>query len=199
MTEATCTCTMNPVGFSRQLGSVGPALRGLEVTVQDSNGRVLPTGSTGEVFVRGSSVMQGFLNDPAGTAAVIRDGWLRTGDVGRLDDEGFLTLSGRAKDLIIRGGENISPQEVEEALLAHPEVAEVAVVGAPHAEWGEEVVAFIVPRGRDCLVTEEVLAFCRRRLAHFKVPRRIHVVPDLPISGPGKIDRTQLRSLASCD
>lgn len=199
LTEATCTCTMNPVGMGRRVGSVGPALPREVVAVLDETDHPLGPRGVGEVVVRGPNVMAGYLNAPEVTAEVLRDGALHTGDLGYVDSDGFLFLTDRKKELIIRGGENISPREVEEALSAHPGVAEAAVVGTPDREWGEEVVAFLVPRTGHVLDAEEVRAFCRERLARFKFPRHVRVVPTLPITSVGKVDKARLRALAVSD
>jgi long-chain acyl-CoA synthetase len=193
LTEATCTCTMNPVSAARRIGSVGLPLRNQEVVVVDDRGRRQPAGVVGEIIVQGPNVMAGYLNHPVATEETVVDGWLRTGDLGYLDLDGFLVLTDRRKDLIIRGGENISPREVEEVLVLHPAVAEAAVVGAPHPEWGEEVCAFVVPRSGGMLDPDDVQTFCRDRLVHFKVPGHIRVVSFLPLSNVGKVDKVRLR------
>ncbi len=197
LTEATCTCTMNPAGPARRVGSVGPALPCEVVTVVDVQGSPCAPGEVEEVVVQGPNVMAGYLNTPDATAEVLRDGWLYTGDLGYLDADGFLFLTDRKKDLIIRGGENISPREVEEVLESHPAVAEASVVGAPDRELGEEVAAFLVPRPGPAPDPDEVRGFCRERLARFKVPRQIRVVPSLPVTGVGKVDKVRLRDLAT--
>jgi acyl-CoA synthetase (AMP-forming)/AMP-acid ligase II len=199
LSEATCTCTMNPAGWARRAGSAGLALVDEVVSVIDSEDQPLSPGEVGEVAVRGPNVMAGYLNEPEATAQALRSGWLHTGDMGHLEADGFLFLTDRKKDLIIRGGENISPREVEEVLLAFAAVAEAAVVGAVDREWGEEVVAFLVPKtGRD-LVVDELQNFCRERLARFKVPRRIQVVSALPLTSVGKVDKARLRALTTPD
>jgi len=151
----------------------------------------------GEVGVQGPNVMAAYLNAPDATKQALHHGWLHTGDMGYLDGDGFLFLTDRKKDLIVRGGENISPREVEEVLLAFPGVVEAAVVGAADREWGEQVVAFLVPSAGKEVVGEELQNFCRERLARFKVPRRIEVVSALPLTSVGKVDKARLRSLAT--
>jgi acyl-CoA synthetase (AMP-forming)/AMP-acid ligase II len=196
LTEATCTCTMNPVGPERRLGSVGPALPGEAVRVLDEQGRPRGPGQPGEVAVSGPNLMAGYWNNPEATAEVLKDGWLLTGDLGYLDADGFLFLTDRKKDLIIRGGENIYPREVEEVLLTHPDVAEAAVVGVPDREWGEEVAAFLVPRAGREVEAADVRAFCLPHLARFKVPRHVRVVAALPLTGLGKVDKNRLKDRA---
>ena len=159
----------------------------------DPQGRVLPPGEVGEVLVRGDTVMAGYWRHPEATAAALRDGWLWTGDVGSLDADGFLTLKDRSKDLLISGGSNIYPREVEEVLLTAPGVAEVAVVGAPDPEWGEVVVAFVVARP-GAQPTEAALdAHCLAHIARFKRPKRYVFVEALPKNNYGKVLKTELR------
>lgn len=141
--------------------------------------------------------MRGYWKNEAATAATVIDGWLRTGDMGRLDADGFLTLTDRSKDMIISGGTNIYPREVEEALLTHPEVFETSVIGMPHADWGEEVVAFVVRREGAACDADELGAWCRSQIASFKKPRRYVFVSELPKNSYGKILKTSLRERAS--
>lgn len=176
----------------RRLGSVGRAHSVAEVRVIGPDGAPLPPGEPGEIAVRGPQVMQGYLDNPEANAASLVDGWLRTGDVGHLDADGYLTLHDRAKDLVISGGSNIYPREVEEALLTHPAVAEVSVVGAPDPEWGEIVVAFVVCDGPrpDTGALDDT---CTARIARFKKPKRYVFVDDLPKNNYGKVLKTALR------
>jgi len=177
----------------QRLASVGHAQPMLELSVRDAAGATLPVGETGEVCVRGDVVMQGYWQQPEATAAAIRDGWLYTGDVGRLDDEGFLTLLDRSKDLIISGGSNIYPREVEEVLLQHPAVAEAGVIGRHDDEWGEVVVAYIVARGP--LDAAALDAHCLAHIARFKRPKAYRFVDALPKNNYGKVLKTALREL----
>ena len=180
--------------YLERLGSVGVAQSAVELRVGDADGRDLPLGETGEVLVRGDSVMAGYWRDPVATAATIRGGWLFTGDLGQLDASGFLTLRDRSKDVIISGGSNIYPREVEEALLHHADVAEVSVVGRPDPEWGEVVVAFVVARAPAQLQTAELDAVCGAHIARFKRPREYHLVEALPKNHYGKVLKTELRA-----
>jgi long-chain acyl-CoA synthetase len=174
-----------------RLASVGYAQPMLELSIRDTAGAALPLGEIGEVCVRGDIVMQGYWREPEATAAAIRDGWLYTGDVGRLDDEGYLTLLDRSKDLIISGGSNIYPREVEEVLLQHPAVHEASVIGRHDAEWGELVVAYVVARG---VVDAGALdAHCRQHIARFKRPKLYRFVDALPKNNYGKVLKTELR------
>ena len=177
----------------QRIASVGVAQTPVQLRVADADGRCLPTGEVGEVLVRGDSVMAGYWRNPEATAAAVRDGWLFTGDVGCLDADGFLTLKDRSKDLIISGGSNIYPREVEEALLTAPGVAEVAVVGAPDAEWGEAVVAFVVPRPGASPTPAALDAHCLAQMARFKRPKRYVFVDALPNNNYGKVLKTALR------
>ena len=180
--------------YLERLASVGVAQTPVQVRIADEHGNALPPGDIGEVLVKGDSVMAGYWRNPQATADAIRDGWLYTGDVGSLDADGFLTLKDRSKDLIISGGSNIYPREVEEALLTCPGAAEAAVVGAPDPEWGEVVVAFVVPQpGAD--LTEDILdRHCLEHIARFKRPKRYLLVDQLPKNNYGKVLKTELRA-----
>jgi long-chain acyl-CoA synthetase len=177
----------------QRLASVGVAQSGIELRIADADDRNLPVGTPGEVLVRGDAVMKGYWRNPEATAATLRGGWLHTGDVGALDADGFLTLMDRSKDLIISGGSNIYPREVEEALLRHPDVHEVSVVGRPHPEWGEEVVAFVVRRAGANVEAEALDRVCLDHIARFKRPRVYRFVASLPKNNYGKVLKTELR------
>jgi long-chain acyl-CoA synthetase len=180
--------------YEQRLASVGHAFTGVEVMVADSEDNPLPAGEIGEILVRGDMVMAGYWNNPGASAETLRHGWLHTGDVGSMDTDGFLTLKDRSKDVIISGGSNIYPREVEEVLLRHPALSEVSVVGQADAEWGEIVVAFIVPRGA-APDSAELDALCLANIARFKRPKRYVVVDALPKNNTGKVLKTQLREL----
>ena len=177
-----------------RLASVGIAQTPVQVRVADGQGHALSPGEAGEVLVRGETVMAGYWRNPQATAAAVRDGWLWTGDVGSLDADGFLTLKDRSKDLVISGGSNIYPREVEEVLLTVPGVAEVAVVGAPDPEWGEVVVAFVVARPGAAIDAQALDAHCLERIARFKRPKRYLFVESLPKNNYGKVLKTELRA-----
>jgi long-chain acyl-CoA synthetase len=176
-----------------RLMSVGLPHSVVEVAIRDPEGRELGPGAVGEICVRGDVVMSGYWNNPEGTAAALRDGWLWTGDLGAFDDDGFLTLKDRSKDLIVSGGSNIYPREVEEVLLAHPEVAEASVVGRPDREWGEVVVAFVVARGAPPAVAE-LDRLCLDHIARYKRPKEYRFVDRLPKNNYGKVVKTELRA-----
>ena len=180
--------------YLQRLGSVGVAQTAVEVRVADEAGRDLPAGETGEVVVRGDTVMAGYWCDPEATARTIRDGWLYTGDMGSLDEDGFLTLRDRSKDVIISGGSNIYPREVEEVLLRHADGAEVSVVGRRDAQWGEVVVAFVVPRTGASLHADALDALCVEHIARFKRPKEYVFVEALPKNHYGKVLKTELRA-----
>jgi long-chain acyl-CoA synthetase len=177
---------------AERIASVGVAHSLVEVRVAGSDGAMLSEGETGEVLVRGDTVMAGYWRNPEASAATLRDGWLWTGDLGAMDADGFLTLKDRSKDVVISGGSNIYPREVEEALLRHPGVREVSVVGHADAEWGEIVVAFVV--GQD-LSAAALDATCLEHIARFKRPKRYHFVDSLPKNHYGKVLKTALREL----
>ena len=178
---------------AQRLASIGVAQTPVQMRITDEHGRELPVGEVGEVLIKGDSVMAGYWRNPEATQAAIRDGWLFTGDMGCLDTHGFLTLKDRSKDLIISGGSNVYPREVEEVLLQAPGVSEVAVVGAPDAEWGEIIVAFVVPHTGVTLTTEALDAFCLKEIARFKRPKRYELVDHLPKNNYGKVLKTKLR------
>ncbi len=176
-----------------RLASVGVAQTPVLLRVVDEAGQDVPTGEVGEVVFSGDSVMAGYWRNPEATAATVRDGWLWTGDMGCLDADGFLTLKDRSKDLLISGGSNIYPREVEEVLLTAPGVAEVAVVGGPDPEWGEVVVAFVVAQPGAALTVAALDAHCLQHIARFKRPKAYHFVPELPKNNYGKVLKTALR------
>ncbi|MEP4423195.1 MAG: long-chain fatty acid--CoA ligase, partial [Nitratireductor sp.] len=153
----------------------------------------VPTGEVGEIAVAGETVMKGYWRNEEATAATLVDGWLRTGDLGTVDEDGFVTLTDRSKDVIISGGSNIYPREVEEALLAHEAVFEVSVIGVPSAEWGEDVMAFVVLRDERLCGRDELDAWCRGRIASFKKPKHYVFVEKLPKNSYGKVLKTTLR------
>ena len=202
ITETSTMVTMNwpPIDSGgdhpdgRILGSCGLPLPGLAVRiVEPSTGADAAFGAEGELIVRGPNVMLGYHDKPVETAAALRDGWYRTGDLARSDANGFLTITGRLKELIIRGGQNIAPAEIEEAVNTFPPVLDCAVVGVPHAELGEVAVLCVVPRPAASLDPQALLAHCRQQLSAYKVPHAVHVVSEIPRTGSGKIIRYKLR------
>ncbi len=192
LSEATCASTTNPRNGVRKPGTVGIALPGQRVAILAPDGSVVTDGSPGEVAIQGPTVMQGYLNQPEQTAETLVDGWLRTGDVGILDADGYLTLVDRAKDMIIRGGENIYPKEIEAALYGHPEIHEAAVVGRPDAVYGQVPVAFVALKPESSASVEQLAAHLEVSLAKYKRPEII-VVESIPKNAIGKIDKPTLR------
>lgn len=177
-----------------RLASVGLAQTVSEVAILDPGGQPVARGETGEIAVRGAGVMRGYWNRPDATAETIRDGWLWTGDMGRMDADGYVTMVDRSKDMIISGGSNVYPREVEEVLLTHPEVAEASVVGRAHPDWGEEVVAFVVPIPGQSVSEADLDGLCLNRIARFKRPKAYVFVSDLPKNNYGKVLKTDLRA-----
>ena len=184
--------------WREHMQSVGFPRTDVEVRVIDADGNELPTGEIGEVVVRGDVVMAGYWEQPEATAETLRGGWLHTGDMGSFDEDGYLTLRDRSKDLIISGGMNIYPREVEEALLCHPGVSAVAVVGRPDPQWGEAVVAFVVAGGEQPS-TEDLDQVCLDRIARFKRPKEYRFVDSLPTNNYGKILKRELREQLSTE
>ncbi|UPK37427.1 AMP-binding protein [Bradyrhizobium sp. 186] len=180
-----------------RLASVGIAQGVVQVRTVDEAGRDIAPGEIGEIIVRGDTVMFGYWQNPEATANTLRDGWLYTGDMGAFDADGFLTLKDRSKDVIISGGTNIYPREVEEVLLRHEAVAEVSVIGRPHPEWGEEVVAVVVPAAGKSVRRDELDQMCNAWIARFKRPKHYYVTGELPKNSYGKIVKTELRTLLS--
>jgi long-chain acyl-CoA synthetase len=197
LTEASPVTHVNPPDGLLKTGSIGLPIPGTEARIVElENGaRELPVGETGELVIRGPQVMKGYWNRPDETAKVLRNGWLYTGDIARKDEDGYFYIVDRKKDLIIAGGFNIYPREVEEVLFEHPEIKEAVVVGIPDDYRGETVKAFVVLKDRSTATAEDITAWCRERLAPYKVPRQIEFRDSLPKSGVGKYLRRELRSL----
>ena len=198
--ESPMTITVLPKGiiedtahpqWRARMASVGFAQPMVEVSIRSEHGEALPVGTPGEVCVRGEVVMAGYWNQPAASARALRDGWLYTGDIGALDREGFLTLMDRSKDLVISGGNNIYPREVEEVLLTHPQVQEVGVIGRPDPEWGESLVAYVVAGGP--VSAQDLDRHCLAHLARYKRPKQYRFVHELPKNNYGKVLKTTLR------
>jgi len=192
MTEASHQMASNPLPPGRRLpGSVGKGT-GVEIAILSEHGDLLPAGTAGEVAVRGPNVMDGYEANPEATAAAFCDGWFRTGDQGTLSHDGYLTLAGRIKELINRGGEKIAPREIDEILVRHPAVAEAVTFGIPHKTWGEEVAAAVVLKGE--VEKRELADFCRQHLADFKIPRQFFFVNEIPRTSTGKVQRRHVAS-----
>jgi acyl-CoA synthetase (AMP-forming)/AMP-acid ligase II len=196
-------CLMTITGLSREehdlnhparLASAGTPRLGVQVCIQDSDGNALPPGTVGEITVRSDLVMKGYWRNPEASAEAMVNGWLRTGDIGYMDEQGYLYILDRTKDMIISGGNNIYPREVEEVLLRHPAVQEVCVFGVPDAEWGEAVKAIVVLRHGHAVTEDELIAFCRSQLASYKKPRSVDFVEELPKNAYGKVLKRDLRA-----
>lgn len=191
MTEASHMMTSNPLPQDgpRKPGSVGRPAGKMELAVLDTEGNEVPAGSRGEVCVRGANVTAGYKSNPAANAEAFLYGWFHTGDLGVRDEEGYVQLVGRIKEMVNRGGEKISPIEVDSVLLSHPDVAQAVSFGVPDDKYGEEIHCAVIPRDGVSMGEEEVVAFCRRNLAAFKVPKKVYIADDLPKTATGKIQR----------
>ncbi|RYY43541.1 MAG: AMP-binding protein [Actinomycetales bacterium] len=195
-TSPVSTQTRTDDSIERRVSTVGRVHPNLETKVVDpATGEVVPRGTAGELCTRGYSVMIGYWQEPEKTAeAIDADGWMHTGDLAVMDDDGYLSITGRIKDMVIRGGENIYPREIEEFLITHPDVLDAQVVGVPDARYGEELMAWLRMRdGAEPLTVEAVRDFCTGRLAHYKVPRYVHVVEEFPMTVTGKVRKVQMR------
>ncbi|GHB67888.1 AMP-dependent synthetase [Streptomyces umbrinus] len=202
LTETSPCVAYNQSAWPRRPGTVGKPIRGVEAEIARAGTEdrivLLPPGEVGEIVVRGHNVMSGYLDDPAATEAALVDGWFRSGDLGVKDPEGYLTIVDRKKDMIVRGGYNVYPREVEEILSRHPSVAQAAVIGLPDARYGQEICAVIVPRPGAPTVeslAEDIIAWTRRRIASYKYPRRVEFAATLPLGPSGKVLRRELVAL----
>ncbi len=194
MTEASGgITTLRPQDFHRKTACVGEELIGLEMRVVDEKDADVPAGEVGEVVFRGNNLMKSYYKDPEATENALRGGWFHTGDLGRLDDERFLYIVDRKKDMIITGGENVYPREVEEVLYSHPKIAESAVIGIPDVKWGEAIKAVIALKAGETATEDEVIGFCREHIAGFKCPKSVDFVEALPKNPAGKILKKELR------
>jgi len=194
MTETASSCSFNRPG-DRKVLSIGKPMWGVRMRVADAQGRPLPPGRehVGEILIRGHNVMKGYLGRPEATAETLRDGWLHSGDLGFVDEDGFYFIVDRAKDLVIRGGYNVYPREIEEVLYAHPAILEAAVIGKPDERLGEEVVAVVALRPGASATAADIIAYTRERLAAYKYPREIRFMAELPKGPSGKILKAALR------
>ena len=193
LTESATAVTYNHY-YRHIVGSVGDPVAGVEVQIRDAQGNRLAQGQEGEICVRGPNIMRGYLDNAEETEkAFWTDGWFRTGDIGVFDDDHYLFIVDRLKDMIITGGENVYPREVEEVIYTIPEVQECAVIGLPDQEWGERVTACVVPRQGQSVIPENLSAFLKARLSGFKVPKEYIIVEELPKSAAGKILKRELR------
>jgi long-chain acyl-CoA synthetase len=195
LTEAGANNSCNPFDGVKKIGSIGLPMKDTQMQIVDDQGKTLPPGQKGEIVIRGPQIMKGYWNKPQETAEVLIDGWLHTGDVGYVDDDGYFWITDRKKDLIIKGGENISPRTIEEVLFACPHVSEAAVIGMKDSIYGEDIKAFVVLQPGTSATAEEILAFCRTKLTNFLLPRKIVFIQSLPKSLVGKVLKTELRKM----
>jgi fatty-acyl-CoA synthase len=179
--------------LERRVATVGRIQPHLEVRIVDAHGEIVPVGVAGELCTRGYSVMQGYWDEPEKTADAIRDGWMMTGDLATIDAEGYCNIVGRVKDMLIRGGENVYPREVEEFLFRHPAIAQVQVFGVPDPKYGEEVATWIVLKSGASASAEDIIAFCQGQIAHYKIPRHVRFVDALPMTVTGKAQKFVMR------
>lgn len=193
MTEQLCLTVLDHSDQLRKIGTIGRPMTGAELYLRQPDSDLQVTNGSGEIVGRSPTLFAGYWQDEAATAQVMLDGWLRTGDLGHFDDEGFLVLDGRAKEMIKSGGHTVIPAEVEGILTEHPSVSEAAVVGIPDDQWGEAVHAFVILASGSPVTEAELKVFCRERLASYKSPKGIHVVEELPKTGIGKVARRQVR------
>jgi acyl-CoA synthetase (AMP-forming)/AMP-acid ligase II len=195
LTETSPGCSiLDSEHLIAKTGSIGQPMTHLRWRLVDDADREVPVGQVGELIVQGPNVFAGYWGKPAETAEAMRGGWFHTGDLGRADEDGYVTLVDRKKDMVITGGENVYPVEVEQALFTHPEVDDVAVIGLPDEKWGESVTAVIVRAAGSQLSEAELIAWTRDRLAHFKCPRRVEFVAELPRNATGKLLKRELRA-----
>ncbi len=194
LSETSPVATFSKMEKPRKPGSVGLPIAGVEVRVVDEKGREAPIGERGEIAIRGHNIMKGYFRAPEATAAAIRGGWFHTGDIGTMDEDGYFYIVDRLKDMIIRGGFNVYPRELEEVLLEHPEISLAAVIGVPDSEHGEEIKAYVVPKSGCGLEPEAVVSWARERMAAYKYPRLVEVREALPMNATGKILKRALRA-----
>jgi long-chain acyl-CoA synthetase len=195
LSETSPVASFNVAFKPTKPGSVGEPIWGVEIKVVDETGQELPVGQAGELVIRGHCVMKGYLNRPEATAEVMRGGWIHSGDDARIDEDGYIYIVDRVKDLIIRGGFNVYPREIEEVLYGHPAIAEAAVIGIPDQALGEEVKAVIVLKAGQSLTEEEIKAYCKERIASNKYPRHYQFMAELPKNATGKILKRELKAV----
>jgi long-chain acyl-CoA synthetase len=193
LSETSPTATFNRLDRPSKPGTVGLPVWGVSVRVVDADDKDLPRGEQGEIVIKGHNIMKGYLGRPEATAAAIRDGWFHTGDIGAFDADGFLSITDRVKDMIVRGGFNVYPREIEEVLMTHPAVSLAAVLGVPHDRLGEEVKAFVVLAPGADVTADELVAWSKQQMADYKYPRQIAFLDALPMNATGKILKRELR------
>lgn len=194
LTEAGANNSVNPLKGVKKVGSIGLPMKGMEMRVVDNEGNPLPARKEGEIVIRGPMLMKGYWNNPKETAQVLRGGWLYTGDVGYVDEDGYFWITDRKKDLIVKAGENISPRTVEEVLFRHPKVSEAAVIGIKDELYGEDIKAFVVLKPGQEATTEEIIEYCRGKLTNFLLPKEVAFLKALPKNLVGKVLKKELRN-----
>jgi len=193
LSETSPVASFNHPDKERKPGSIGTAIRGVEMKVGDDDGNPVDDGEVGQIWIRGENVMKGYWKKPDATAEVMRDGWFATGDMAKRDSDGYFFIVDRKKDMIIRGGYNVYPREIEEVLYEHPKVREVAVIGVPHDSLGEEVAAAVVAKDGETIDPDEIRAFAKEQVASYKYPRVVWVVDELPKGPTGKILKREIK------
>ncbi|MBI5091720.1 MAG: long-chain fatty acid--CoA ligase [Candidatus Hydrogenedentes bacterium] len=193
LSETSPTATFNRMDRPRKVGSIGLPVWGVEMRVVDDDMNDAPADTPGEIVIRGHNVMKAYYQNPTATEEAFRGGWFHTGDIGKKDSDGYFYIVDRSKDMIIRGGFNVYPREVEETLMTHPKISLAAVIGVPHDEYGEEVKAFIVPKEGASVTPDEIIAWAKKEMAGFKYPRCVEIRSSLPMGATGKILKTELR------
>jgi long-chain acyl-CoA synthetase len=195
LTEAGGNNSINTLAGFNKMGSIGCPMSGVEMKVFDEDDNELPSGAIGEIVIRGDMLMSGYWKLPELTAEVMRGGWLHTGDVGYVDEQGYFYITDRKKDMLIKGGENIFPREIEDALMASPAVVEAAAIGVPDEKYGEDIRAFVVLARGEKADEEKLIAYCKEKLGSFKAPKEIRFVEYLPKNVMGKVLKKELRKL----
>jgi long-chain acyl-CoA synthetase len=195
LTEAGANNASNPIDGSKKVGSIGLPMKGTEMRIMADDGKLLPPGQQGEIVLRAPSVMKGYWNKPKETEEILVDGWLHTGDVGYVDDDGYFWITDRKKDLIIKAGENISPRTIEEPLYTHPKVSEAAVIGMKDDVYGENIKAFLVLKPGETATAEEIIEYCKTKLKSFLLPKEVVFLKAFPKNLVGKILKKELRKL----
>ena len=194
LSETSPVASFNRTNKPTKPGSIGLPVWGVSIRVVDLENNDLPLGEMGEILIKGHCVMKGYYNRPEATAAAIKNGWLHTGDIGTFDEDGYLYITDRVKDMIIRGGFNVYPREIEEVLMTHPAVSLAAVIGVPHDSHGEEVKAFVILNEGADASPDEIIAWCKENMAAYKYPRIVEIRAELPMTATGKILKRELRS-----
>ena len=195
LSETSPVATFNALDLERKVGSIGLPIFGVDIRVVDDEGRDVPVNEPGEIIIRGHNIMKGYYNKPEANAEALRNGWFHTGDIARMDEDGYLFIMDRKKDMVLRGGFNVYPREVEEVMMMHPAVSMAAVIGTPHTSLGEEVKAFVIRKPGATIGEDDLIAWCKENMAAYKYPRTIEFRDQLPMSATGKILKRELRAV----